>query len=321
MKANYEHVYAAAGFSGECWDVVKGYNLAFPSAAGAADYTAAPNLITLSSGAFPAWMQIPGTKFTTDEPSNLGPLTVLSATPTVVTTVETITPATPAGVITFLKGNGLGADDKIQDVLLNVGDGALMEDAPLVMTSTGALVAARELILDAMEVEAADKGGQPLNGRFFFLSVQNTDILTNHLTVTGSTSVNGVAGGIVISSIGDYLFQHVQGGIWRANILPSPADAMSTIARVPFLSADWDAGAAKNTIVIKQTGSLSAGQVGPHALTAYGSYVVQVLNTDLTPDELVDVEIQFAANGDITLKKAAKAPDFNGVAVIIGSLD
>lgn len=318
-KMNYEHVYASAGFSGECWDLVKGYNLEYTSPATDTTFSIA-GTITLATGTFPAWMQVPGTVFTTDDGGNPGPFTVLSATPSVVTVNEAV--AASAGVTTvFTKGSGLGADTLIQDVLLNVGDGTLTDDAPWMLTSTGALGAARELILDNTEVESAAKGGQPLNGRIFILSVQNSDILTNALTVTGSTSVNGSAGGIVISTEGDYLFQHVQGGVWRANILPRPSESLATIARIPFIAADWDAGAVKNTIVVKRIAPIAAGQVGPHLLTAAGSYVVQVINTDLTPDEQVDVEIQFAASGDITLKKAAKAPDFNGVVVILGSLD
>ena len=47
---------------------------------------------------------------------------------------------------------------------------------------------------------------------------------------------------------------------------------------------------------------------------------MQVLNTDLTPPELVDVEVQFDSSGNVTLRKAKKAPDFNGTAVIVGSV-
>lgn len=212
------------------------------------------------------------------------------------------------------------ADTGIIDVLLSVGDGALTADAPHVLVSTGALGAAVALDISAMEAESVAQGGLALNGRFFYLSVQNSDISTNNLTVTGSTSINGSAS-LVISSTGDYIFHHTSGGVWRANVLPLPAEKLATIARIPFLATDWDAGAIKNTIVALQTGAPAAGQVGPHSLTVASSYVVQVINTDLTPDELVDVEVQFAANGNITLKKAPKAADFAGVIVIVGSLD
>lgn len=212
------------------------------------------------------------------------------------------------------------ADTGIIDVLLSVGDGALTEDAPHVLVSTGALGGARVLDISGLEVESAAKGGQALDGRFFYFSVQNTDILTNSITVSGGATINGDAT-FAISTEGDYLFHHVSGGVWRCNILPRPSEKLATLARVSFASTDWDAGVTKDTIKIIQTGTPAAGEVGPHDVTAYGSYVVQVINTDSTPDELVDVEIQFSSNGDITLKKAAKAPDFNGVAIIVGTLD
>jgi len=211
------------------------------------------------------------------------------------------------------------ADVGIIDVLLSVGDGALTEDAPHVLVSTGSLGGARNLDISGLESETAAKGGQALDGRFFYLSVQNTDILTNSLTVSGGATINGSAT-FTISTEGDYLFHHVTGGVWRCNILPRPAEKLATLARIPFAAADWAAGTA-DMIKVIQTGAAGAGEVGPHDITAAGSYIVQVINTDLTPDELVDVEIQYASNGDVTLRKARKAPEFNGVAILIGTLD
>jgi len=211
------------------------------------------------------------------------------------------------------------ADALIIDGLLSVGDGLLTEDAPHVLVSTGALGGARVLDLTGLEAESAAKGGQALDGRFFYLSVQNTDILTNSITVSGGATINGDAT-FVIAIEGDYLFHHVTGGVWRVNLLPRPSENIATLARVPFASADWDAGVV-NMIKVIQTGTPGAGEVGPHLITVAGTYVVQVINTDLTPNELVDVEIQYAANGDVTLRKAQKAPDFNGVAVLIGTMD
>ena len=159
-----------------------------------------------------------------------------------------------------------------------------------------------------------------LNGRFFYLSVQNTNIGASNITISSSGTINGAAT-FVISTTGDYLFHHVSGGTWRVNALPRPEEPLATIKRVSFAAADWDAGATKNVIKVIQTGVPAAGEVGPHGLLASGSYVVQVINTDLTPDEQVDVEVQFAANGDITLRKASKMADFAGVVVIVGSMD
>lgn len=211
------------------------------------------------------------------------------------------------------------ADAGIIDTILSVGDGALTEDAPHVLVSTGALGGARTLDLSGLESESAGKGGQPLDGRFFYLSVQNTDILTSSITISGGATINGNAS-FEVKTEGDYLFHHVTGGAWRCNILPRPAEKLATLARIPFTSADWAAGT-QDMIKIIQSGVGAAGEVGPHEITAYGSYIVQVINSDLTPDEQVDVEIQFAANGDVSLRKARKAPDFNGVAILIGTLD
>jgi hypothetical protein len=215
------------------------------------------------------------------------------------------------------------AETGIIDVLLSVGHGALTEDAPLVLVSTGALGGARNLDLKGAESESAAKGSMALKGRMFYLSVQNSDIATNNITVKTTTAggtINGAAS-FVVSSAGDYLLHHVAAGVWRINVLPRPTEAHASIARVTFAAADWDAGATKNSITILQTGAPAAGQVGPHALTVSGSYVVEVINTDLTPDEKVDVEVQYdSVTGNVTLKKAPKAADFAGVAVIIGSL-
>jgi hypothetical protein len=219
------------------------------------------------------------------------------------------------------------ADTGIIDVLLSAGNGALTEDAPHVLISTGAVGAAADLDLKKMEFESAGKGGAALNGRFFFLSVQNSDIDTNPITIKTSTvggTINGTAGatGITIDTTGDYLFHHQSAGKWRMNVLPTPAEALATIARVDFINTDWDAGATKNQIVIKQTGGGGGGEAAlPHGLTIASSYVVQILNTTQSPAEQVDVEIAFAANGDITLKKAPKGGDFSGTAIIVGSLD
>lgn len=213
------------------------------------------------------------------------------------------------------------ADTGLIDVLLSVGDGALTEDIPSVLVSTGALGGARALSLAGAEAESVAKGSMALKGRLIFLSIQNSDIATNNITISGSTSINGQAS-LVVKSETDYIFQHVAGGVWRANVLPRPSENHATIARIAFASTDWDAGAVKNTIKIIQSGVAGAGEVGPHALLKAGSYVVDVINTDLTPDEKVEVETQFdPATGNITLKKAPKAADFAGVAVIIGSLE
>jgi len=211
------------------------------------------------------------------------------------------------------------ADAGIIDVLLSVGDGLLTDDAPHVLVSTGALGGARVLDITGLEAETAAKGGQALDGRFFYLSIQNTDIISNNLTVSGGATINGDAS-FTIATEGDYLFHHVSGGVWRCNILPRPAEKLATLARVDFVAADWAAGV-QDAIDVIQDGTAGAGEIGPHNITSPGPYIIQVVNTDLTPVELVDVEVQFNGSGDITLRKARKAPEFNGTIVIVGTLD
>jgi len=208
------------------------------------------------------------------------------------------------------------ANTGLIDVLLSAGDGALTDNAPHALVSTGALTAARALDISGMETEGAGGGGQALNGRFFYLSVQNTDIETNPITISSSTSINGV-GTLVIDNVGDYLFTHLSGGVWRANFLPSTVPDTASMVRVTFAAADW----VGNAITILRTGTPGAGQVGPHDLAAYNSYLVQIINTDQTPDEMVDVELQFAGSGNITMRKAPRAAAFAGIAVISGTVD
>lgn len=202
------------------------------------------------------------------------------------------------------------ANTDIIDVLLSAGNGVLTSDAPHVLVSTGALFAGGvTLDISALETEKAVDGGENLPGRFFYLSIQNTNIsIVNTLTVNSSATINGAAT-LVINSTGDYLFHHVAAGVWRVNSLPRPNEPLATIARVDIDSATW----AAHAYSIPQA---------THGLVPASSYVVTVVNQDLTPDEIVDVEVQFdPATGDITLRKGAKAPNFNGVAVIIGSFD
>jgi len=210
------------------------------------------------------------------------------------------------------------ADTGVIDILLSAGDGALTEHAPHVLISTGALSAARQLDISGAEVESGAYGAQALDGRFFYLSVQNSDISTYDITVVSSSTING-ATGFVISSGNDYLFHHINSGDWRVNTLIRPDVDLASLVRVDFVTTDWTNGTA-DMIKCLQTGSPSTGEIGPHSLAAYDTYIVQVINSDLTPDEMVDVEIQFAANGDITIRKAARAPDFNGTMIIAGTL-
>jgi len=315
----YATVFASAGFAGESFDIAAGYGLSFTAASGDAAFALTGSTITLTAGTWPAWF-VTGKTFTITSGStlNLGTFTVVSVTGAgkILTVLEAI--ANESAQTPVIDGS---PDTGIIDVLLSAGNGALTADAPLVLMSTGALTSSRTLDITGLETETALEGGEKLPGRFFFLNVLNSDIsATVTITVSSSATINGSAS-LTIVNQGDYLFQHVVDGVWRVNILPRPTEGVATLVRVPFTAADWAAGI-NNAVVIPQSGALGAGEVGPHGLVKYGSYIVQVINTDLTPDELVDVEVQFdPATGDITLVKAQKAPAFNGVAVIAGTID
>lgn len=318
---NYETVFASAGFAGNSFDIAAGYatDLFTPAPAGDAAFSNS-NTITLTADNWPAWM-VPGKVFTITSGStlNLGTFTVVSVVGKVLTVLETT--VTEAAQTPVCDGT---ADTGIISNLLSAGNGVLTADAPLVLYSTGALNAARTLDIGGLEDETVLQGAEHLPGRWFYLSVQNTDIsAANKITVstsTGGGTINGFAS-IDIVNTGDYLFFHETGGLWRVNALPRPEEPVATLKRVPFTAADWSAGTV-NRIVIPQTGALSAGEVGPHYLTKAGTYIVQVVNTDLTPDEIVNVEVQFdPSTGDITLVKAQGAKPFNGVATIVGAMD
>ena len=313
----YSHIFSAAGFSGESFDIAKGYDVTYTTTAGDLVFTAVGKTLTLTSGTWPTWIRTTGKVFVTGSGTNPGPFTVVSIDGAfkVLTVLETVVDETPVGT-TVVDGS---ADTSIISNLLKSGNGNLTTDAPHFLKSSGAVGAARALNISAMEAESAVQGSQALRGRFFYLSIQNTDLSTNNITVTSSGTINGAAS-LIITTPGDYMFHHFQLGEWRANQMPRISEHHASVARVTFMAADWDAGASKESIKILQQGVPVAGEVGPHSLRIDASYVVQVLNTDLTPPELVDVEVQFDSSGNVTLRKAKKAPDFNGTAVIVGSV-
>lgn len=323
-KMNYETVFASAGFAGNSFDIAAGYGVTQTPVAGDAAFAAAGKTITLTAGTWLAAFAEVGKKVViSGSTSNNGTFTIVSldVTSKILTVLEALTDETPVGSITADGSTNPG----LIDVLLKTGNGVLQEDAPLVLYSTGALGAARTLDIAKLEKERAQQGGEDLPGRWFYLSIQNSDISgVNSLTVSTSTvggSLNGSAT-LPIVNTGDYLFFHEKSGLWRVNVLPRTSEPLATLRRVSFAAADWDAGATKNQIVVLQTGSPAAGQVGPHALVLGPTYLVQVTNTDLTPDEIVDVEVQFdPATGNITLVKANGAKAFSGIVTIAGALD
>lgn len=196
------------------------------------------------------------------------------------------------------------ANTDIIDVLLSVGAGAITQNAPINMISTGALGAAR-----ALDITAAED-----DGRVFFLSVRNSDIATFSLTVTPTTTINGSAT-LVVSAAADYLFVHETGGVWRAYV--QNTSAASNIFRGTFASALWAAGTA-NRINVVQTGAPGAGEIGPHGLAIASSYLVQVYRD--SDDELVDTGIVVTpGSGDVELSKTGLGTAFDGRVIIAGT--
>ena len=323
-KQNYEHVHASAGFSGERWDVNLGYNVSFTSAALAVTFASPANTVALSSGTFPAWL-VPGKTFVTDSVLNPGPFTVLEViSSTQIKTVENVT--AEAGVTVVFEGSD---NTLIQDTLLKdlapAAEANLTEDAPHLLVSSGALGASRILNISLLEAESVAKGGRALKGRFFQLSVQNTDVNNSFsgysLTVKGSGTINGAAT-LVITSPNDYWFTHDQNGNWIATIMPAPGDKLSSTKRIPFTAGKWNEGANKNTIKVLQTGVPGLGEIGPHELANYDTYQVQVWDLSGTRSELVDAEIQVdKTTGDIIIQKASLGANFAGEVIITGTLD
>ena len=103
-KLNYEHVFAAAGFSGECWDVAKGYDRTYSSPASAASI-AVNKHITMSSGTFPDWMQKVGTVFKTDSANNPGPFSIDVVTSTTDITVRETVSTPDSGITAVFNGS------------------------------------------------------------------------------------------------------------------------------------------------------------------------------------------------------------------------
>lgn len=197
------------------------------------------------------------------------------------------------------------ANTGVIDVLLSAGDGTLTQDAPINMISTGALGATRDLDITGIEDD----------GRVFFISVRNSDITTNDLTITATTDINGGGTTLTVSEATDYLFVHETGGTWRAYV--QSQSVASGIFRDTFVAGDWTGGTAHEIDII-QTGAPGAGDIGPHGLAIASSYLVQVYADANDRQVRVGVEIN-GGTGDITLVKAPLAPNFAGRVIVGGT--
>lgn len=323
-KQNYEHVHAAAGFSGERWDANLGYNLSFTPPALDVTFATPAKTVTLAAGTFPSWMVV-GKTFKTNSLLNPGPFTVMQVvSPSQIIVLETV--AAQAGVtVAFGGSENAGIQDTLLKDLPPATPANLTEDAPHLIVSSGALGGNRILDISLMENESVSKGGKPLNGRFFQLSVQNTDVSNApggfSLTLQGSGNINGAAT-MVISSPNDYWFTHDQNGNWIATIMPSTGDSIPSTKRIPFSAGKWNEGATKNQIKVLASGVPALGEVGPHGLAVYDSYHVEVFDLTGTRAELVDAEIQVdKTTGDIYILKASLGSNFSGEVIITGTLE
>lgn len=100
------------------------------------------------------------------------------------------------------------ANTDVINILLSAGDGTLTGNAPINLVSTGTLGAPRSLSIAGTE--------QP--GRMFFLSLRNTDIATNPVTIIATTDINGGGPSFIVSSQLTYLFIYESSGNWRAYV-------------------------------------------------------------------------------------------------------
>lgn len=202
------------------------------------------------------------------------------------------------------------ANTDVIDVLLSANGGTnasnLTENCPTSLFATGTLTA--DVTLDLTNAEA--------DGRFIYLSIRTSDIATNTITLSPTTSINGAAS-LLINTQSDYILIHETGGVWRAYRQKTSLANEALIFRATFAGAVWSAGV-NNQITIVQTGAPGAGQIGPHGLAIAASYVVQVFRD--SDDEMVDVGVVVDdSTGNITLTKAGLGAAFAGRVVVIGS--
>lgn len=202
------------------------------------------------------------------------------------------------------------ANAGIIDVLLSAGNGALKVDAPMTLRSTGPLGATRTLDLSGMEND----------GRLVFLSIENTDIATNNLVLSPSTSINGAAS-ITSSEVTQWILFHLSGGVWFAlRQWPQNTVQGAGVRRLAFEATNWSLGPTDEIKITQSVApSISAGEIGPHGLDVASMYHVQVYDTSGAVNVRVGVQVEVdPATGNITMRKAAS--DFKGEVIIIGDL-
>lgn len=202
------------------------------------------------------------------------------------------------------------ANTGIIDKLLSVDNGALQVDAPVTLRSTGPLGATRTLDLSGIEND----------GRIVFLSIENTDLPTNNLVLSPSTSING-ASSLTSSEVTQWILFHLSGGVWFAlRQWPQNTVQGAAVRRLAFVAADWGLGPVDSIEITQSVApSILDGEIGPHGLDVAPMYNVQVYDNSGAVNVVVGVEVEVdPATGHITMRKAG--PDFPGEVIIIGDL-
>jgi len=83
--------------------------------------------------------------------------------------------------------------------------------------------------------------------------------------------------------------------------------------KVPFQASSW----MNNKIDVIRTGTPLSGQIGPHSLPLDCFYTTEVYNNTVTTTEKTEVEmIHNRSTGIISLIKAARSPEYDGVVFI-----
>lgn len=79
--------------------------------------------------------------------------------------------------------------------------------------------------------------------------------------------------------------------------------------RIPFYASDW----VNNTIVVIKTGVPIQGQIGPHKFGVGDRYETSVYKETATYTKETEVTvIQDKVSGNVNIKKAGLAPNYNG---------
>lgn len=196
------------------------------------------------------------------------------------------------------------AEPDIIDTLLSVSGGtnpsALQENAPTSLISTGDLSTPKELDLSQIEI----------NGRIFFLSVQNTDLDTNSLTITPSgitgSNINGETS-LVVTTPEDYVFIYTVNG-WRAQAVYTPEEKSNLELELEFKASQLTSfkelsytGNNLTTVNI-YTDNLMTILLFTKSLSYTGSKLVQTILTRISDGAVVTKDLTYSGNNLISVE-------------------